>query len=102
MRHIFRNSGAHKKQRLSPSQQCNSTHAPCKLLASCADATSWICGVNSTHAGPCREELAGLYTKFAQKYPIVFFEDPYEEESFSEFTKFTASVDCQVSPTSSC
>ncbi|CAL5220022.1 g1968 [Coccomyxa viridis] len=42
------------------------------------------------------EELAGLYTKFAQKYPIVFFEDPYEEESFSEFTKFTASVDCQV------
>ena len=65
------------------------------LTHSCCDA--WECGIGSAY--PCREELAGLYTKFAQKYPIVFFEDPFEEESFSEFTKFTASVDCQVRST---
>ena len=56
----------------------------------------------STDACSCREELAGLYTKFSQKYPIVFFEDPFEEESFSEFTKFTASVKCQVSADTAC
>lgn len=53
-------------------------------------------------AHPRREELAGLYAKLLQKYPIVFFEDPFEEESFSEFTKFTAAVDCQVGAGMAC
>ncbi|BDA47873.1 Enolase [Coccomyxa sp. Obi] len=42
------------------------------------------------------EALGELYKKLLKGYPIIFFEDPFEQESFNDFTKFTSSVDCQV------
>ncbi|CAK0769659.1 phosphopyruvate hydratase eno2 [Coccomyxa viridis] len=42
------------------------------------------------------EALAELYTKLLLTYPIMLLEDPFEEDSFCEFTKFTSLVDCQV------
>ena len=55
------------------------------------------CGTYSSKFRPCREALAELYTKLLLTYPIILLEDPFEEESFYEFTKFTSLVDCQVS-----
>jgi enolase len=51
----------------------------------------------SSHCLLCREALADLYRKLLLKYPIMLLEDPFEQESFGEFMKFTSSVDCQVS-----
>lgn len=38
-----------------------------------------------------------MYRKLLLEYPIILLEDPFEEESFSDFTRLTSSVDCQVS-----
>ena len=51
----------------------------------------------SSQIYPCREALAELYRKLLLEYPIILLEDPFEEESFSDFTRLTSSVDCQVS-----
>ncbi len=59
-------------------------------------------GTYSSKFRPCREALAELYTKLLLTYPIMLLEDPFEEDSFCEFTKFTSLVDCQVSAKMTC
>jgi enolase len=43
-----------------------------------------------------RQELAEMYMELLTVYPVILLEDPFEEESFDVFAKFTASADCQV------
>ncbi|XP_069466137.1 enolase isoform X2 [Ambystoma mexicanum] len=49
---------------------------------------------------PCRyispDELADLYKSFVKDYPVVSIEDPFDQDDWPAWSKFTASVDIQV------
>ncbi|KAF2076910.1 hypothetical protein CYY_001813 [Polysphondylium violaceum] len=42
------------------------------------------------------QELGNLYTALAKEYPIVFFEDPFDENDWDSFSKFTAKENIQI------
>jgi len=42
------------------------------------------------------DELANLYQSFAKDYPIVSIEDPFDQDDWEAWSKFTASVPFQV------
>ncbi|XP_067659054.1 enolase-like [Haliotis asinina] len=42
------------------------------------------------------DALADLYKSFAKDYPIVSIEDPFDQDDWEAYTKFTGSVDFQV------
>ncbi|MBE8163428.1 MAG: phosphopyruvate hydratase [Bdellovibrionaceae bacterium] len=44
----------------------------------------------------CSEELSEIYKSWLKKYPIISFEDPFEEEDWSAWSAFTKSTDVQV------
>uniref|UniRef100_A0A0B6ZYT4 Enolase n=1 Tax=Arion vulgaris TaxID=1028688 RepID=A0A0B6ZYT4_9EUPU len=42
------------------------------------------------------DELADLYRSFLKNYPLVSIEDPFDQDGWSDYTKFTGSVDTQI------
>ncbi|XP_046360016.2 enolase-like [Haliotis rufescens] len=54
----------------------------------------------STDSDPAKwlssDALADLYKGFAKDYPIVSIEDPFDQDDWEAYTKFTGSVDFQV------
>ncbi|EGW13633.1 Alpha-enolase [Cricetulus griseus] len=42
------------------------------------------------------EQLADLYKSFIQEYPVVFIEDPFDQDDWEAWKNFTASADIQV------
>lgn len=42
------------------------------------------------------EELSKLYQQFLSNYPIVTIEDPFDQDDWEAYTKFTAAVSQQV------
>ena len=42
------------------------------------------------------EKLMELYIKLIKKYPIISIEDPFDENDFTSFKKFTSLVDIQI------
>ena len=42
------------------------------------------------------EKLMELYIKLIKKYPIISIEDPFDENDFTTFKKFTSLVDIQI------
>ncbi|KAI0789912.1 enolase [Abortiporus biennis] len=51
-----------------------------------SDPTKWISG----------KELADLYIKLAEKYPIVSIEDPFEQDDWEAWTHFTQNTKIQI------
>lgn len=51
-----------------------------------SDPTKWITGV----------ELANLYLSYAEKYPIVSVEDPFDQDDWEAWTHFTANSKIQI------
>ncbi len=44
----------------------------------------------------CSEELGQIYKNWLKKYPIISFEDPFEEEDWPAWSAFTKTTDVQV------
>lgn len=44
----------------------------------------------------CSEELGQIYKNWLNKYPIISFEDPFEEEDWSAWSDFTKNTNVQV------
>uniref|UniRef100_A0A8C9WNJ7 Beta-enolase n=1 Tax=Scleropages formosus TaxID=113540 RepID=A0A8C9WNJ7_SCLFO len=42
------------------------------------------------------EQLGELYKSFVKKYPVQSIEDPFDQDDWEQWAKFTASVDIQV------
>uniref|UniRef100_A0A7S4JA99 phosphopyruvate hydratase n=2 Tax=Guillardia theta TaxID=55529 RepID=A0A7S4JA99_GUITH len=42
------------------------------------------------------EQLKDLYKSFVQNYPVVTIEDPYDQDDWDSYTKFTSEMDIQV------
>ncbi|ESO91405.1 hypothetical protein LOTGIDRAFT_182683 [Lottia gigantea] len=42
------------------------------------------------------DQLADLYRTFIKEYPIVSIEDPFDQDDWEGYTKFTASTDIQI------
>lgn len=52
-----------------------------------SDPTKWITG----------QELGDLYRKYAEKYPIVSVEDPFDQDDWEAWTAYTTGTGIQVS-----
>lgn len=42
------------------------------------------------------DKLAGMYTDFIKNFPIVSIEDPFEQDDWEAWTKFTEGVNIQI------
>jgi len=42
------------------------------------------------------EQLAGLYQEWARDYPIVYIEDPFDQDDFESYAKLTAQIGVAV------
>jgi enolase len=51
-----------------------------------SDPTKWITG----------KELAELYNGYAEKYPIISIEDPFDQDDWEAWTHFTANSKIQI------